>query len=162
MVLVGAGLFLGGGALGLPAATVSISKYVMIIGMLLIVLMEGRHIKNKGARLGAGFYALYGITGYIGDLVSYSRLMALGLAGGQLANAFNLIVRMFPGWSVFIIGPIFFVFFHLFNIFLSLLGAYVHNCRLQYIEYFGKFYEGGGRAFSPFKMINNYLQINRD
>ena len=46
--------------------------------MLLIVLMEGRHIKNKGARLGAGFYALYGITGYIGDLVSYSRLMALG------------------------------------------------------------------------------------
>lgn len=162
MALVGAGLFLGGGALGLPAATVSISKYVMIIGMLLIVLMEGRHIKNKGARLGAGFYALYGITGYIGDLVSYSRLMALGLAGGQLANAFNLIVRMFPGWSVFIIGPIFFVFFHLFNIFLSLLGAYVHNCRLQYIEYFGKFYEGGGRAFSPFKMINNYLQINRD
>ncbi|NLZ49676.1 MAG: V-type ATP synthase subunit I [Clostridiales bacterium] len=162
MALVGAGLFIGGGMIGLSATAINIAKYVMIIGMAIIVLMSARDIKNFGARIGSGLYNLYGISGYVGDLVSYTRLMALGLAGGQLANAFNLIIRMFPGWAIFIIGPIFFVFFHLFNIFLSMLGAYVHTCRLQYVEYFGKFYEGGGRAFSPFKMINNYLKINRD
>lgn len=162
MALVGGGLFIGGGMIGLSATAINIAKYVMIIGMLIIVFMSARDIKSYGARIGSGLYNLYGISGYVGDLVSYTRLMALGLAGGQLANAFNLIIRMFPGWSVFIIGPVFFVFFHLFNIFLSMLGAYVHTCRLQYVEYFGKFYEGGGRAFSPFKMINNYLQINKD
>lgn len=162
MALVGGGLFIAGGMIGLSATSINISKYVMILGMAIIVLMSARDIKNYGARIGSGLYNLYGISGYIGDLVSYTRLMALGLAGGQLANAFNLIIRMFPGWAIFVIGPIFFVFFHLFNIFLSMLGAYVHTCRLQYVEYFGKFYEGGGRAFSPFKIINNYLQINRD
>lgn len=162
ITLVGAGLFGAGSMIGLSAAGVSMAKYAMFGGMLLIILTQGRQIKNYGARVGAGLYALYGITGYIGDLVSYTRLMALGLAGGQLANSLNLIIRMFPGWAIFVLGPIFFILFHLFNIFLSLLGAYVHTCRLQYVEYFSKFYEGGGRAFSPFRMLNNYVQIKRD
>ncbi|WP_163191713.1 V-type ATP synthase subunit I [Clostridium thermarum] len=162
ITLIGGGLFLGGSMIGLSAAAINGGKYAMIVGMLLIVLFSGRHIKNYGVRIGSGLYALYGITSYIGDLVSYTRLMALGLAGGQLANALNLIIRMFPGWAILILGPILFILFHIFNIFLSLLGAYVHTCRLQYVEYFSKFYEGGGRAFSPFKMINNYVQIKRD
>ncbi|NLM35533.1 MAG: V-type ATP synthase subunit I [Clostridiales bacterium] len=162
MALVGGGLFIAGGMIGLSATAINIAKYVMIIGMAIIVFMSARDIKNYGARIGSGLYNLYGISGYVGDLVSYTRLMALGLAGGQLANAFNLIIKMIPGWAIFVIGPIFFVFFHLFNIFLSMLGAYVHTCRLQYVEYFGKFYEGGGRSFSPFKIKNNYFQINRD
>ncbi|WP_139905215.1 V-type ATP synthase subunit I [Clostridium thermarum] len=162
ITLIGGGLFLGGSMIGLSAAAINGGKYAMIAGMLLIVLFSGRHIKNYGVRIGSGLYALYGVTSYIGDLVSYTRLMALGLAGGQLANALNLIIRMFPGWAILVLGPILFILFHIFNIFLSLLGAYVHTCRLQYVEYFSKFYEGGGRAFSPFKMINNYVQIKRD
>ena len=162
ITLIGAGLFGAGSMIGLSSAGINTAKYAMFGGMLLIILTQGRQIKNYGARVGAGLYALYGITGYIGDLVSYTRLMALGLAGGQLANSLNLIIRMFPGWALIVLGPIFFILFHLFNIFLSLLGAYVHTCRLQYVEYFSKFYEGGGRAFSPFRMLNNYVQIKRD
>ena len=162
ITLIGAGLFGAGSMIGLSAAGVNLAKYAMFGGMLLIILTQGRQIKHYGARVGAGLYALYGITGYIGDLVSYTRLMALGLAGGQLANSLNLIIRMFPGWALIVLGPVFFILFHLFNIFLSLLGAYVHTCRLQYVEYFSKFYEGGGRAFSPFRMLNNYVQIKRD
>jgi V/A-type H+-transporting ATPase subunit I len=163
ITLIGGGLFLAGNMIGLSATGISVAKYAMIFGMLLIIIMSGRQIKNYGARIGAGLYALYGISSYIGDLVSYTRLMALGLAGGALANSFNLIVRMMPGpIGLFILGPIFFVLFHIFNMLLGLLGAYVHTCRLQYVEFFTKFYEGGGRAFAPFKSLNKYLQIKRD
>lgn len=163
ITLIGTGFFLGGGALGLTPEVKNIFKYMMIAGALLIVATQGRQVKKPAARVGAGLYALYGISSYVGDLVSYTRLMALGLAGGQLANSFNLIVRMMPGVvGAFIIGPVFFVFFHIFNLLLSLLGAYVHTCRLQYVEFFTKFYEGGGKAFKPFGNLNMYLEIKRD
>ncbi len=163
ITLVGVGMFLAGGALGITPEVKNIFKYMMILGAVLIVVTQGRHVKNVGARIGAGLYALYGISSYVGDLVSYTRLMALGLAGGALANSFNLIVRMIPGvLGTFIIGPIFFVLFHIFNLLLGLLGAYVHTCRLQYVEFFTKFYEGGGRNFTPFGMLNKYLNIRRD
>jgi V/A-type H+-transporting ATPase subunit I len=88
--------------------------------------------------------------------------MALGLAGGSIAHALNLIMSYFPGISLFIIGPIFFVAVQMFNLLLSMLGAYVHTCRLQYVEYFSKFYEGGGKPFRAFKPINKYLELKRD
>ncbi|MCM8709605.1 V-type ATP synthase subunit I [Clostridium sp. SYSU_GA19001] len=147
-------------SIGLMAAfNLAAAKYTMILGMLLIVATNGRQAGSLGARLGGGLYALYGITGYIGDLVSYTRLMALGIAGGSIAGAMNLIMSYFPGVSIYIIGPLFFAAVQIFNLLLSLLGAYVHTCRLQYVEYFSKFYEGGGRPFTPFKMINKYIKI---
>ena len=157
IVLVGA--FAG----GVPSIVKNIAIVAMIFGMVVIVLTNGRGAGSKAAELGQGAYALYGITSYVGDLVSYTRLMALGLAGGSLAGAFNMIIGLFSSNIVALIlfGPLLFVFGHIFNLALSLLGAYVHTCRLQYVEYFGKFYEGGGRAFTPFKAEEKYINLKK-
>ncbi|MEG1002557.1 MAG: V-type ATP synthase subunit I [Clostridium sp.] len=149
-------------AFGLGSGTIAtFGKYGMIIGMIAIVLTQGRHMKSAGGKLGQGLYALYGITGYVGDLVSYTRLMALGLAGGSIAGALNLIIGMFPTVALIIIGPVVFILAHIFNLGLSLLGGYVHTCRLEYVEYFSKFYEGGGRPFEPFKTLDKFIKIKK-
>ena len=129
--------------------------------MIIIVLTGGRAEKTKGAQIGQGLYALYGITGYIGDLVSYTRLMALGLAGGCIASALNLLMQSLTGFWVILI-PVVFILAHVFNLLLSLLGAYVHTARLQYVEYFSKFYEGGGKAFTPFKASEKYMNLKEN
>lgn len=134
----------------------------LVIGAILIVIGGGREEKSTGAKIGQGLYSLYGITGYVGDLVSYTRLMALGLAGGSIAGALNLLIHTLPGVAAIVVGPILFVLFHIFNLGLSLLGAYVHTARLQYVEYFGKFYEGGGRPFKAFKVSEKYIKIKRN
>lgn len=154
-----AGVFVG----GVPSIVRNIAIVTMIFGMVIIVLTNGRGARNKATELAKGAYALYGITSYVGDLVSYTRLMALGLAGGSLAGAFNMIIGLFSSNTIALIlfGPLIFVFGHIFNLALSLLGAYVHTCRLQYVEYFGKFYEGGGRAFTPFKAEEKYINLKK-
>ena len=149
-------------SIGLLIAGFGFAKYTMIIGMILIVLTQGREAESVGAKLGGGLYALYGITGYIGDLVSYTRLMALGLAGGSIAGALNLIIGMLPGVALIVLGPVLFILFHIFNLGLSLLGAYVHTCRLEYVEYFSKFYEGGGKPFVPFKTLDKFINIKKE
>jgi V/A-type H+-transporting ATPase subunit I len=149
-------------SIGLLLATGSpIAKYLMFFGMIIIILTNGRDAKTTGGKLASGLYALYGITGYIGDLISYIRLMALGMAGASIAGAMNLIIGYIPGVAFFIVGPLLFILIHIFNLSLSLLGAYVHSLRLQYVEFFGKFYSGGGRPFEPFKMKNNYIKIKK-
>ncbi|MFT5871731.1 MAG: V/A-type H+-transporting ATPase subunit I [Clostridium sp.] len=159
--LTGAFLFIGGGILKLSPAVIGAGKWVMIIGMVALVLTQGRESKGLGGKLGGGIYGLYGITGYIGDLVSYSRLMALGLAGGFIATAFNTLIRMIPSPYNIIFGVFIFVGAQLFNLLLSALGAYVHSARLQYVEYFSKFYEGGGKAFEAFKPKNQYVNVKQ-
>ncbi|MDQ0148505.1 V-type ATP synthase subunit I [Eubacterium multiforme] len=161
ITLVSIAAFGYGGFAGNPIVK-TIGMWCMIIGMVLIVLTQGRHMKSVGGKLGEGLYALYGITGYIGDLVSYTRLMALGLAGGAIAGAINLIISMFPGVALIIFGPVVFILGQIFNFGLSLLGAYVHTCRLEYVEYFSKFYEGGGKPFKPFKTLDKYIKIKRE
>jgi V/A-type H+-transporting ATPase subunit I len=134
-----------------------------IIGALLIVFTQGRMADSIGGKIGQGLYELYGITSYIGDLVSYTRLMAIGLSGGSIAGAINMIMKMVPGpIGVFIIGPLIFVIFQTVNLLLSLLSGYVHTLRLTYVEYFSKFYDGGGRAFKPFEVKNKYINLKRD
>lgn len=165
ITLISLALVLGAGALGISDTIKKIAIGFMIFGMAVIVLTGGRAEKSTGARLGQGAYSLYGITSYVGDLVSYTRLMALGLSGGSLAGAFNMICHdmLLPTGVVGIIFiPVIIIFGHIFNLALSLLGAYVHTCRLQYVEYFGKFYEGGGRAFAPFKTQNKFINVKRD
>jgi V/A-type H+-transporting ATPase subunit I len=92
-----------------------IGKVVMTIGFVGLVLTQGRDAKSIGGKIGGGIYGLYGITGYIGDIVSYSRLLALGLAGGFIANAFNLMINLIPGSGRIIAGPIIFIGVHIFN-----------------------------------------------
>ena len=134
-----------------------------IIGALIIVFTQGRHMETKGGKIGQGLYELYGITSYVGDLVSYTRLMAIGLSGGSIAGAINMIMKMVPGpIGVFIIGPLIFVIFQTVNLLLSLLSGYVHSLRLTYVEYFSKFYDGGGRPFEPFETKNKYINLKRD
>lgn len=162
MTLGGALLF-AGSLIGLPGGIVSFGKWTMIAGMVLIVLTQGRDNKSIGAKLAAGLYALYGLSGYVGDIVSYSRLMALGLAGGFIGSAFNLMIGMIGNpIAKIIFGALIFLGGHLFNVLISALGAYVHTCRLQYVEFFGKFYEGGGKPFSPLKSRNKFITVKRD
>ncbi|MGH4118720.1 V-type ATP synthase subunit I [Clostridium sp.] len=160
--LTGAFLFIGGPLVKLSATVSNMGKWVMIAGMVGLILTQGRESKGLGGKIGGGIYGLYGITGYIGDLVSYSRLMALGLAGGFIASAFNTIIRMLPTPYNIILGAFIFVGAQMFNLFLSALGAYVHSARLQYVEYFSKFYEGGGKAFKAFKPKNQYVNVKNE
>ncbi|WP_097027331.1 V-type ATP synthase subunit I [Clostridium peptidivorans] len=143
--------------------SLNIIKYIMFAGMIGLILTQGRENKSIGAKLGAGLYGLYGITGYIGDFVSYSRLMALGLATGFIGGAINLIIDFLGGGvKAWIFGPIIFIAGHIFNLLINALGAYVHTSRLQYVEYFGKFYEGGGNSFDPLKYKNKYIKIKTE
>ena len=161
MALIGGMLFLIFKLMNLSAVVANVSMWVMIAGMAGIVLTGGREAKGVGAKLGGGLYSLYGISSYVGDFVSYSRLMALGLSGGFIASAINMIAGMIGGnWFGMIFIPLILIAGHLFNMFLSFLGAYVHTSRLMYVEYFGKFYEGGGKPFKDFRTENKYINLD--
>ena len=161
MALIGGMLFLIFKLMNLSAVVANVSMWGMIAGMAGIVLTGGREAKGVGAKLGGGLYSLYGISSYVGDFVSYSRLMALGLSGGFIASAINMIAGMISGsWVGMIFIPVILIAGHLFNMFLSFLGAYVHTSRLMYVEYFGKFYEGGGKPFKDFRTENKYINLD--
>ena len=152
-----------GGAIALALTKSPIAKWVMIAGMVMIVLFAGRAMKSWGARIASGAYELYGITSWIGDFVSFLRLMALVLSGGFVAYSVNLIVEMMAGSGIggLIGGIIVFIVFQLFNMFLSYLSAYVHSLRLIYVEMFNKFYEGGGIKFREMVEDTNFVNIIR-
>ncbi|MBP8068919.1 MAG: V-type ATP synthase subunit I, partial [Acetatifactor sp.] len=149
--------------LNLPSAVIQVGKWMAIIGAVGILFMSGRDKKNPLLRLALGAYDLYNITGWVSDILSYSRLLALGLATGVIASVMNQMGSMLGdsifGWIVFILV---FVIGHTFNLLINLLGAYVHTCRLQYVEFFGKFFEGGGKEFHPFRENTKYVDIKED
>lgn len=147
----------------LPPVFLTIGGVCVLIGAVLIFLFSGRESKNPVKRLLKGAYGLYGATGYLSDILSYSRLLALGLATGVIAQVFNQIGSMF-GSSVFallLFIPVFLIG-HGLNIGINALGAYVHTNRLQFVEFFGKFYTGGGRSFKPFKVHTKHYKIKED
>ena len=160
MAITGGIVTLISGPLKLGSNVSNISMWVMIIGMLGIFLTGGREAKSIGGKFGGGLYSLYGISSYVGDFVSYSRLMALGLSGGFIAQAMNMISGMLSTtWIGMVFVPVVFIGGHLFNMFISFLGAYVHTSRLIYVEFFGKFYEGGGKPFKEFRTESKYINI---
>lgn len=148
------------------ATVVTIGKVSAILGAVGILLMDGRDSKNWFKRLAKGAYGLYGVTSWLSDVLSYSRLLALGLATGVIASVINSMGGMVVEIAGKFVGGIFFaVIFiggHLFNLAINVLGAYVHTNRLQFVEFFGKFYEGGGEAFNPFKANTKYVNIKEE
>lgn len=162
MALIGAIGYGLSKAVAMNPIVVKILFYAMIIAMVGIVLTGGRSEKTTLAKFGWGVYALYGISSYIGDFVSYLRLMALVLSGSFIGLAVNMIAGMLFGSSI--IGKLFaiviFLVFQAFNCFLCYLSAYVHTARLTYVEMFNKFYEGGGVPFK--KMVEDSKYFNID
>lgn len=134
---------------------------MMVVGMIGIVLTNGRDAKTFFGKFASGLYSLYGLTNYVSDIVSYSRLMALGLAGGSIGIAINMIVDMVSASGIIgiIFGAIIFIGGHMFNLFISGLSSYVHSSRLIYVEFFSKFYTGGGSQFVPFRAKSTYINI---
>ena len=133
---------------------------ILAVGVVLLLFGAGRHAKGFG-KVTAAFSIIYNtLTGWFGDILSYSRIMALMLAGGVVAQVFNTIAAMpsANGVTVFS-GIIFLVIFligHALNFGLNLLGCFVHDLRLQCLEFFGKFYQDGGKRFEPLEIRSKY------
>ncbi len=125
--------------------------FISITGVLMLIATQGRNKKNIFLKISGGVLSLYNITSYISDILSYSRLMALGLATGVIAEVVNILGGLGGNSAVGVIMYILiFTVGHCLNFAINMLGAYVHTNRLQYVEFYSKFYEGGGRAFTPF------------
>ncbi|HBE14671.1 MAG TPA: V-type ATP synthase subunit I [Ruminococcaceae bacterium] len=147
----------------IPPIFLTIGGIMAAVGAVIIVLFSGRESRNPVIRLLKGVYGLYGATGYLSDILSYSRLLALGMATGIIAQVFNLVGTIL-GDSVIgvIVFIIVFVIGHSVNIGINALGAYVHTNRLQFVEFFGKFYKGGGREFKPFQINTKHYTVKED
>lgn len=164
MTVLGAAPLGAGILVSVPDILSKIGGYLALCGVVLVVLTSSRSSKNIFARFFGGLYGLYNVaTGYLSDILSYSRLLALGLATGCIAQVINLIGAM-PSNPV-AEGILLFILFltaHTANIAINLLGAYVHTDRLQFVELFSKFYEGGGRAFEPLKQNTKYITLKEE
>jgi V/A-type H+/Na+-transporting ATPase subunit I len=134
-----------------------------IISMLLLAFVfskESSIFKRVGGVLGS----IYVLTGFFGDVLSYSRILALGLATGIIASVINMIAVIFmemipiPGINLLIAGIIL-VVGHIGNLLINALGAFIHSARLQFVEFFSKFMEGGGRHFKPLSKKGRYVEI---
>lgn len=118
----------------------------------------GRKSKSIFGKIGASLSGFYGLIGQLSDILSYSRILALSLSTAVIGYTFNILAGMLQG-NIFGIFISIFVYLigHVFNFAMGMLSSYIHNSRLQYVEFFSKFYEGGGYLFEPLALELNYL-----
>ncbi len=145
----------------IPAWLGTVFGYMAIIPAIAIFLFSHRE-GGWGGRLGMGFYNVFSTVFYLGDVLSYLRLMALGMVGAGLAMAINVIAEIAGNIPVigFIVTIVILIGGHVFNMLLAVLSAFVHTLRLQYVEFFPKFLVGGGREFQP--LTKEYKHIYMD
>jgi len=144
----------------IPKSFTAIFAVLAVIMALTLVFCSVRE-GGWGARIGMGVFQLFSTVFYFGDVLSYVRLMALGMVTGGLGIAINILVKlvMDKGPAGYIIGAVLFVAAHIFNLAVSLLSAFVHTLRLQYVEFFPKFLQGGGEPFKPLQIENKHVFI---
>lgn len=146
--------------LGLALGVMGATWYVAYAGVAMIVLTQGRSSPTIGGKIGGGLFSLYSIaSGWFGDVLSYCRLMALMLAGAVIAQVFNTLGTMTGNIVAFLL---LFIVGHLLNLGLNIIGSFVHSLRLQYLEFFGKFYREGGKPYQPLTIKTNYVNIIKE
>ena len=139
----------------------TLGRLMAVAGAVIIFWYAGRDEKNIAKKFLSGCLALYGATSYLGDILSYSRLLALGFGSAIIGMVINLLGNMsadipYVGWLIAVIVV---VGGHFFSILINLLGAFVHPLRLQYVEFFGKCYTGGGEPFIPLTRSGEFVEI---
>ena len=176
-VLITLGLVIGflpaitgmaGSPINLPKAVTMPALIAAAVGAAMVVLFKGREKKNPLKRFVSGLGGLYDITSVLSDILSYARLFALGIATGVIGQVFNMLSNMLTGSSnivLAILGAILCIVLvialHTFNVAINALGAFVHCARLQYVEYYGKFYESGGKEFRPLSYNTQHVQVTK-
>lgn len=164
-VILAGGVMMGLSALGVTDALAGAGKVVLIIGAVALLFGAGRSAKGFG-KFTAALSCIYNtLTGWFGDILSYSRIMALMLAGSVVAQVFNNIAAMPSAGGVTVLSIIAFIVIfligHALNFALNLLGCFVHDLRLQCLEFFGKFYEDGGKPFDPLRIKSKYVRAKQ-
>jgi V/A-type H+-transporting ATPase subunit I len=167
LIIPGLGLILGKGSMTSDPQTAlllgEIGKWLAIAGVAFALIFAGHGIRNPFKRLLKGLGALYGITSWLSDILSYSRILALVLATSVIAAVVNMLGMLFgPTLLGYIAFALIGVFGHTLNLGLSALSAFVHTSRLQYVELFGKFFEGGGSFWNPLRRRTEYVKIDRE
>ncbi len=144
-----------------PSGVTTAAIVLAAIGLALIIIFGGRKNKKIFGKVFGGLTGVYGLVNLLSDILSYCRLFGLGLASCAIGFAFNTL-----GAMIFSVGPVGYIFgaivlvvFHAFNIGIGVLGAYVHNARLQFLEFYGKFYDGGGRLFEPLGSRTRFIRF---
>lgn len=154
-------IFAGGSMNLLPSIFGEIGKWLSLTAALMIVYQGTRGTKNVFLKPGLGILGLYGVVGYFSDILSYSRLLALGLTTTIIGTVVNIIAGLvfglpYVGWLaalIVLVGG------HTFNLAINALGAFIHSARLQFIEFFPKFLEAGGEVFEPFDKESKYINL---
>jgi len=157
LVLIGGVGFALGGIFG------TIGMIMALAGVAILLCTQGRKKKGVVGKVVGGVASIYDVTGYVSDILSYCRIFGMGLATTVIAMVFNTIAGLLMGGVVgYIFGIVVLTVGHVFNVGINTLGSFVHTARLQYIEFFSKFYEGGGHAFTPLSIRTKNHRLEKE
>lgn len=153
-------VILAGGAMALlKVGSVAGVPVVLVIGVLMLVYGSGRGKKGFGKVTGLVSAVYNGVTGFFSDILSYVRLMALMLSGAVLAQVFNMLGATTGNVVGFVVIAL---IGNALNLALNLLGCYVHDMRLQFLEFFGRFYKEGGKSYRPLSVETQYVEVMKE